>query len=714
MAGVATSRRLKNLGRGLAVGAGAAVLAAALWLPGLLDRFEATTFDLRARLLARPGKATEEVATILLDQDSLSWAEEFGVGWPWPRSLYGMIADFCARGDAKALVFDVLYTEETNEDVVQDEQFGEAIGNNGRVVAAMNLATKAGQGGDEGMASGLPRTRLAIPGIDRGTLRGIDFPRAEFPITAVRDTAAFLANTNLPADSDGVYRREPLFSVFAGEVVPTEALAAWLLGKGGSLSVAPGLLTAGDTKVPIDGEGRAILRYRGPSLRHDHYKAAAILNSEQQILEGKQPDIDPAELRGKYILFGFSAPGLFDLKPTPMQESYPGVEVNATMLDNLLSGDFLAPMGRPAGLALLLVLSLLAAMAVSGVSGAGRSVVIYLVFLPLAPALGIAAYALGTWLPVIPVELGVVLALVGASLANYATEGRLKRIYRDTFKQYMSHEYIEQLVANPKLLRLGGERKELTIYFSDVQGFTSISERLSPEELTALLNDYLSAMTDIIQEEGGTIDKYEGDAIVAFWNAPLSLEDHAVRGVRAALRCQAKLAEMRPALRGRAGRDMHQRIGMNSGPAVVGNMGSAAHFNYTMLGDQVNLAARLEGVNKQFGTYTMISEALLERIDGAFPARELSRIAVVGREEPIRVYEPMLQAEYEARRNELAIFAKGLVHFYDGAFIEAQRVFSSIAATDPAAAAYVRKCEILAGDPAVKRDWRGVWVMTEK
>ena len=714
MAGAATSRRLKSLGRGLAVGAGAAVLAAALWLPGLLDRFEATTFDLRARLLARPGTATEEVATIILDQYSLSWAEEFGIGWPWPRSLYGMIADFCARGGAKALVFDVLYTEETNEDVAQNEQFGEGIRNNGRVVAAMNLATKAGQGGDDAWPAGLPRTRLAVSGPGKERLRGIDFPRAEFPITAVRDTAAFLANTNLPADPDGVYRREPLFAVFAGEVVPTEALAAWALGKGGSLAVAPGTLTVGDIKVPIDGGGRAILRYRGPTLTHEHYTAASILNSEQQIREGKKPDIDPAGLEGKYILFGFTAPGLFDLKPTPMKESFPGVEVNATMLDNLLSGDFLSPLGRPAGLVLLLVLSLCAAMAVSGVSGAGRSVVVYLAFLPLAPALGIAAYALGTWLPVIPLELGVVLALVGASLANYATEGRLKRIYRDTFKQYMSHEYIEQLVADPSLLRLGGERKELTIYFSDVQGFTSISERLSPEELTALLNDYLSAMTDIIQEEGGTIDKYEGDAIVAFWNAPLSLPDHAVRGVRAALRCQARLAEMRPALKARAGRDMHQRIGLNSGPAVVGNMGSAAHFNYTMLGDQVNLAARLEGVNKQFGTFTMISEALLERIDGAFPARELSRIAVVGREEPIRVYEPMLQAEYEGRRNELAIFARGLVHFYDGAFIEAQRVFSSIAASDPAAAAYVRKCGILAADPEVKKDWRGVWVMTEK
>ena len=550
-------------------------------------------------------------------------------------------------------------------------------------------------------------------------LSGLDFPRAGFPIAAVRGSAAILANTNLPADSDGVYRREPLFSSFAGELVPSEALAAWMVarddGGKGAISIAKGRLLVGGIAVPLDGQGRAILRYRGPSLTHANYTAISVLEAEQQLLEGGEPDLDPAVFKDKYVLFGFTAPGLFDLKPTAMSEAYPGVEVNATMLDNLLSGDYLAPAGIAPTLLCLLVLALGAALAVSGVSGALRNVLVYLAFLPLPVALGFAAYALGFWLPIVPLELGVILALVGASLASYATEGRQKRYLKDAFKQYMNHDYIEQLIADPGLLRLGGERKELTIFFSDVQGFTSISEKLSPEELTSLLNEYLSAMTDIIQEEGGTIDKYEGDAIIAFWNAPLSLEDHAVRGLRAALRCQAKLAQMRPLLKARAaGRELFHRIGMNTGPAVVGNMGSYAHFNYTMLGDQVNLAARLEGVNKQFGTYTMVSEAVIEKTAGAFPARELSRIAVVGRKEPIRVYEPMLPEEHEARRTELAVFENGLRHFYDGAFLEAHRVFSTIAAIDPAAAAYCAKCEALAADPVARQDWQGVWVMTEK
>jgi adenylate cyclase len=272
---------------------------------------------------------------------------------------------------------------------------------------------------------------------------------------------------------------------------------------------------------------------------------------------------------------------------------------------------------------------------------------------------------------------------------------------------------IEQLIAHPERLKLGGERRELSIYFSDLQGFTTLSEMLTPEELTTLLNEYLSAMTDIIQEEGGTIDKYEGDAIIAFWNAPLEQADHALRGVRAALRCQASLAALRPGFRERAGKDLYMRIGMNSGPAVVGNMGSRTRFDYTMLGDAVNLAARLEGVNKQFRTYTMISAATLQKLEGAFPARELARVAVVGRKEPVTVYEPFLPEAFTKARPLLESFAEGLRAFYAGSFGEAERLFARTASADPPAAAYQEKCRELAA-AAAPEAWNGVWIMTSK
>ena len=396
-----------------------------------------------------------------------------------------------------------------------------------------------------------------------------------------------------------------------------------------------------------------------------------------------------------------------------MGGAYPGVEVNATMLDNLLSGDFMRPLPTAATIILLLVLCIGAGLAVSAVSGAATQRADLCRFHSACPALGIAAYALGWWLQVVVLELGTLVSLVGGSLLNYATEGQQKRYIKSAFKQYLSPTIIEELIAHPERLKLGGEKRELSIFFSDLQGFTTISESLTPEDLTRLLNEYLTAMTDIIQEEGGTIDKYEGDAIIAFWNAPLDQEDHAVRAVRAALRCQAKLREMRPALKARWGRELHKRIGINTGNAVVGNFGSHTKFNYTMLGDAVNLASRLEGVNKQFRTFTMISSMVLQKLAGAFPARELSRIAVVGRKEPVTVYEPMTAEDFASRRDTLMVFDTGLRAYYAGDFVEAERVFQSVASVDPAAASYAEKCRKLRASPP-EETWNGVWVMTEK
>jgi len=219
-------------------------------------------------------------------------------------------------------------------------------------------------------------------------------------------------------------------------------------------------------------------------------------------------------------------------------------------------------------------------------------------------------------------------------------------------------------------------------------------------------------MTDIIHEEGGTVDKFEGDAIIAFWNAPLPQPDHAVRCVRSALRCQVRLAEMRPAIRERIGKDLRMRIGINSGPAVVGNLGSHTRFDYTMLGDAVNLAARLEGINKQFGTYTIVSQATLDLLAGAFPARELSRVAVVGRREPVTIHEPMTPEELQARKDDLAVFARGLEEFYQGRFVDAEAIFAGLQDRDRAAFSYAEKCRSFIADPP--KDWAGVWVITTK
>ena len=309
-------------------------------------------------------------------------------------------------------------------------------------------------------------------------------------------------------------------------------------------------------------------------------------------------------------------------------------------------------------------------------------------------------------------EAALLLTLPTSLSVYYATEGRKKRFIKSAFRQYLSPAVIEELISHPEKLSLGGERRTLSIFFSDLQGFTSISEGLSPEMLTTLLNEYLSAMTDIIHAEGGTVDKYEGDAIIAFWNAPLTVNGHAEHAVRAALRCQERLAQMRPDFHRRIGQELHMRIGINTGPAVVGNMGSRTRFDYTMYGDAVNLAARLEAVNKQFGTYTMISASTRELLGDGFPVRRLGRVAVVGRKTPVVVFEPFFPETHEPLYKRLEAFDRGLSHFYNAELTAALSVFESLASEDPAAAAYAEKCRTLVQNPPERFD--GVWVMTSK
>lgn len=708
---------MKKLLQGLAAGGIGFTLALALWLPGWLDVWEGKAWDWRVNLLAVPGRATDSIRLILLDQNSLDWGKkENSLGWPWPREVYNLLLDFSRRQGAKSVFFDVLFTEPSTFGASDDESFGEAVKRGPPFVGSVFLSERDGIT-DKWPAS-LPEPKFIIDGLAswmEKTGPPMGRPgKGVFPIPEIAANSAVLADTRLNPDLDNVYRRIKLLSLFDGRILPSPALGALLAAAPDTpMKIAPGVLTVGSHRIPIDDEGRALLNFRGASGTHKAYSAAAVIQSELRIREGGQPVIQGKDLfKDRTVLFGFSAPGLFDLRPTPVSGVYPGVEIYATALDNLLSDDFIRSVPKAPLLALTLLLTLFAGIGTARISGVVKSLLGYGFFLILPPLLAAAAYRAGFWLPLVVQEVGVAVTLLSAGLIYYTTEGRQKLFIKNAFKQYLSPEVIEELILHPERLKLGGERRELSIFFSDLEGFTGISEGLAPEALTALLNDYLTAMTDIIHEEGGTVDKYEGDAIIAFWNAPLQQPDHAERCVRAALRCQEKLAAMRPAFRERIGKDLRMRIGINSGPAVVGNMGSHTRFDYTMLGDAVNLASRLEGINKEFGTYTIISQATLELLAGAFPVRELSRVSVVGRREPVTIHEPMFPAERLSRSEDLRIFAEGLEEFYQGRFDRAERIFAGIGDRDRAARAYAGKCRSLIEHPPDV--WNGVWAVTSK
>jgi len=699
-------RTFRNALAGGVAGCVAALLAVGALHFGKLDALEGISFDLRARALARPGPATDGIRIILLDQKSLDWAKEaFGLGWPWPRQAYAPVVDFCRRAGAASLAFDVVCTEPSVYGVADDKALSDAFTAFGKVILAADFADR------NGSATTWP-DHLKKPGLtagDRAPARTAGL--ATFPIPDLASGAAGVGSVSANPDPDTVYRRIPLLVRFDGTLVPSLPLAARLAARPEPLASGPGTLAVGKTIVPVSPQGEAILNYRNAGA-YKTYSAAAIMESGLRLADGRPTHVALSDFRGRHVFFGFSATGLYDLRPTPMGGVSPGVLVNATALDNLLSGDFMRPLPFELDAAATMLFAVLAGLSVSVIRNLWLTIGASGLALAGPVLFAMAAYRMHVWTGLAVQLTGSLTALFLAGAYKYATEGRRKQFIKSAFRHYLSPQVIDQLLRDPDRLTLGGERRELTIFFSDLEGFTAISEGLSPEELTGVLNDYLTAMTDIIQETGGTVDKYEGDAIIAFWNAPVDQPDHALRGVTAALRCQEKLSEMRPGLKKQTGREFRMRIGLNTGPAVVGNLGSHTRFDYTMLGDPVNLAARLESANKQFGTYTMLSQSTLDRLDDRVPVRELSRLRVVGKSEAVTVYEPMAEADILLRQETMPHFAKGLELFYAGDFAKAVAYFAVVAEKDSAAAAYLEKCKEL--QVTKPKNWDGVWTMTRK
>jgi adenylate cyclase len=709
---------LKRLIQGGIVGLAAAGIALALEGTGWLERLEWATWSWRVGAFAPRTQPHPRIKVILLDQASLDWGkQENGWAWPWPRTVYGALLDFCKRGGAKVVAFDVLLTEPSSYEAADDLALAEAIRRTPAFVGALSLGTQGGT------ATNWPRhvssAAPAFSGLEgwlaAGRTAHVARPRAAFPILEVATNALVLGNVNDQPDPDGQFRRASLFHVFDGTAVPALSLAAYLAGEKSAGSARPirfedAWLAIGDRRTPIDDRGRLILKFHGRNGTHESFSAAAVIQSELRLQGGQKPVVDPEVFRDAYVFFGFSAPGLLDLRPTPLSRIYPGTEIHATCLDNLLTGTFLraAPQWRVTATTLLLGLLSGALVALS--RKAWQSLLVFAVFLPMPGLAAFAAYPLGWWWPLVGPAAAVAAALVGGLALNYATEGRQKAFLKRAFKHYLGAEVIDQIIADPGRLRLGGEKRELTLLFSDIEKFSSFSEKLDPQTLTGLLNEYLTDMTDIILEEGGYLDKYIGDAIVAFWNAPAAQPDHSVRAIRAVLRCQRKLAEQRARYQEKTGVAIKARSGMNTGEVTVGNMGSRDRFNYTVLGDAANLASRLEGANKVFGTYNLVSEATWRQGQRHFIGRELGRLRVVGREQPVRVYE-VLGFASEPLPGFVSDFEAGLRLCLGGRWREALEQFERHP-EDPPSVAYAAQCRRRLGAEA--QAWDGIWSLTEK
>ena len=708
----------KKILRGFAVGLAVFALTFLLGLLKVFRPLEWKSWDARVQLLADPEQASKDIVLLAVDQYSLDiFEKEQGLGWPWPRQIYTGILDFLKTGGAKAVFFDLMLTEASTYGVDDDRLLAEAMARAGNVFLPVFLSAaegEAGPGEEEILArSALPRgSGGTVPSPD-STL-GISGRRGEgtvplarsaaLPVDVLAAAAVKMGNVQFVPDGDSVYRRLSLVFRYGAWLLPAVPLAmAEFISDGVALR-----------EVPLDRSGKMILRFFGPDGTYKTYSIGAVINSQARIEEGLEPQVHPREFAGKAVIVGTKAAGLLDFRPTPFGGVYPGMEILATALDNIVHGGAIREAPAAVTWVSVLFLALLAGIGTTLLKKIGHLAVLGLALPTVAGAGSLLAARAGLWVEFVAPAFAGVTAFIAASLLNYGVEGRQRRFIKNAFRYYLSPQVIDRVLDNPALLRLGGERREITAFFSDVAGFTSISEGLSPEDLVGLLNAYLSEMTDIILDLGGTLDKYEGDAIIAFWNAPVDQPDHALRACRAALRCRKRLAELREGFRDRYGHEVRMRIGVNSGPAVVGNMGSERRFDYTAMGDTMNLASRLESAGKIYGVSTLVGEETERRVRDEILAREVDVIRVVGKKQPIRVFELLGEkGAVAAEEFEKADrFGRALETYRAQRFSEATAMFEAIAG-DPVAAIYAGRARLSAASPP-PGDWDGVYELDKK
>ena len=420
-------------------------------------------------------------------------------------------------------------------------------------------------------------------------------------------------------------------------------------------------------------------------------------------------------IAGKIVLVGDTSEVSHDIFTSPIGEVY-GIEFLADTIYTLMNNSPIRPAGDFSEILVLAVL-FIAFVLVTMIPKYENA--LFFLIIALYVAFGFYMYVYhGIAFSMSYSLLACFLSTGFINLYLFMMERKQKGFIKGAFSQYLSPTVIDQIVENPDMLQLGGEKREMTPFFSDIQGFSTISEGLTPEELVQLLNEYLTAMCDLISSYHGTIDKFEGDAIIAFWGAPLELPNHATVACHAAIDMQKKNEEMRKTLREQNRPMLYTRMGMSSGPVVVGNMGSADRMDYTMMGDVVNLAARLEGVNKFYQTFTMISQSTYELAKDDIDTRQLDVIRVVGKKEPIQVYEVLERKNQTSSEKSGVVekYLKALKLYQERNFADASKEFEKVLAIDPddgPSKTYVKRCGVFLETPPEK-DWDGVYTFTEK
>ncbi len=620
-------------------------------------------------------------------------AQRYG-RWPWSRSLIAQALSQLHQAGVRAIGVDVIFTDEDRNEAAA--AYGESLQMLDRTLGQRALPElrsyrdilrqRASESADQQLAMTLKQMPEVVQGV-------VAYPRSELaqfrdkieeqsallaphvftqlygriagsvftaPIETIPSWKNYSAQTPLPVlaaatnrighlntvpDPDGVLRRVPVFTKLERPVglIPALEVATAAAYFDATIEpvydsdlrrlVAARLRPKSGPSIPIPletSEPFSLINYVGRG-------AALPYVSVSDLIDGK---FNPAKLAGKVVLLGVTLVGEYDQRVTPFSEMEAGLYVRASFLSNILSQRF---MTRPAWLRLIEVAFIaIVAFTFARVLPRAR----HALKLVIALLTAAAWLVIDQWFFVRGLKLATVIPLTSVFFSSFAilflsyfSVEREKGQLRSAFRHYLNEEVMDQMLQHPERLRLGGERREMTVLFSDIRGFTALSERIGPESLVRLINSYLTPMTQIVFEEGGTLDKYIGDALMAFWGAPLEQPDHALHACRAAVRFVQKVGELKGLWAAQGLPELEIGVGINTGPMIVGNMGSDLRFNYTVMGDAVNLASRLEGLNKDYQTSILISESTYHSVRSQVTARKLGRAQVRGKQVPVPIYE---------------------------------------------------------------------------
>ncbi|MGV7221495.1 MAG: CHASE2 domain-containing protein [Nitrospinales bacterium] len=734
------------------------------WIsPPILNQFEHlyqnAHFQWRGPI--QPGP---EVVIVGIDEKSI---DELG-RWPWPRKTMSMLVEKLVARGVKTIGFDMVFSSKEENMIKQELEILSKeinVNNNPRIKSALNsLYLKTG--GDDKLASVLEKSNRSVLGyffhfrpeglehLSKKVLRdsfinirkskfngfieskgsidlsSIDFQKAyavEGNVSVLSEQTKSAGFFSFHPEQDGVIRKLPLIVRYHDENSGNDLfflpLSLRILEKyfEGSFLFRVGKL--GIEKVMLDIEepfniltderGQLGINFLGKGGTFPHFSAADIL------FDRLSPDAEK-NLRDKIIIIGATATALEDLKANPFDPAYPGVEIHATIIDNILRNNVLS---QPPWISLVDVIYIII-----------LGIFLTLVYSKVKPVLGIAVWLAvsfilfafshwifikeGFWISDFYPFAENTLIICSIMIFRFRTEEKKRQYIQSIFGKYLSPRVIKTLLADSGNLKLGGEQKELTALFSDLQGFSTFSESLSPKDLVNLLNTYLSAMTDILLKHEGTLDKYEGDAIIAFFGAPVFFDDHTRRACYVCIEMQEKLAEMRQKFLDEGKPELFMRVGLHTGFMVVGNMGSKARMNYTMMGDSVNLAARLEGVNKVYNTFSMISEVTYLKAKDYIEARELDTIRVVGRKQPVKIYELLGKAGFmdNISSEVLTLYSDGLDQYklknWDAAISSFKKALLIRPEDGPSSTMLERCTQFKVTAPP--KDWDGVFSLESK